>query len=40
MIFMQADGPAGQFVSESSGPLTVPTAAQAENQHQQGAQQQ
>ena len=40
VIFMQADGPAGQFVSKSSGPLTVPIAARAENQHQQGAQQQ
>ena len=40
VISKQADGRGGQFVSGSSGPLTVPIAAQAENQHQQGAQQQ
>ena len=33
VISKQADGPAGQLVSESSGPLTVPIAAQAKNQH-------
>ena len=40
VISKQADGPAGQLVNESSGPLPVSTAAQPENQHQQGAQQQ
>ncbi len=40
VISKQADGPAGQLVNESSGPLTVSTAAQPTNQHQQGSQQQ
>ena len=40
LISKQTDGPAGQLVNESSGPLSVPTAAQPTNQHQQGAQQQ
>ena len=40
VISKQTDSPAGQLVIESSGPLTAPIAAQTENQHQQGAQQQ
>ncbi len=40
LISKQTNSPAGQLVIESSGPLTAPIAAQTENQHQQGVQQQ
>ena len=40
MISKHLDDAADQPVSESSGPLRLPTAAQATNQHHQGAQQQ
>ena len=40
VISKQTDIAAGPLVGEPSGPLSVPTAAQPTNQHQQGAQQQ